>query len=61
MDNKFYKKDVRDMYYTKGQMIKQLKQLGIRRAEKEGYGDVQLEHLKYYQVCNLWQEHCGNE
>ena len=49
------------MCYTKGQMIKQLKQFGIRRAEKEGYGDVPLEHLKYYQVCNLWQEYCSNE
>lgn len=41
---------------TKGMMIKELKQAGIRKAVKEGIGLVSLEHLKFYQVCKLWAE-----
>lgn len=49
------------MSYTKGQMIKDLKNAGIRRAEKDGSGTlVSLEHLKYYQIANIWQETFGN-
>ena len=49
------------MNYTKGQMIKELKNAGIRRAEKDGSGaEVSLEHLKYYQVANLWQNYFAN-
>lgn len=44
------------MSYTKGQMIKELKQAGIRKAEKDGTGAlVSLEHLRYYQICNIWE------
>lgn len=43
------------MKFSKGQMIKELKQAGIRTAEKEGVGSaIGLEHLKYFQVCQLW-------
>ena len=39
------------MSYTKGQMVKDLKNAGIRKAEKNGTGSlVTLEHLKYYQL-----------
>lgn len=42
---------------TKGQMVKDLKNAGIRRAEKNGTGSlVALEHLKYYQIAKLWAE-----
>lgn len=44
---------------TKGQMIKDLKKAGVRKAVKEGVGLVKLEHLKFYQVCNLWTETFG--
>ena len=40
--------------FTKGQMVKELKAKGIRKGEKEGVGVVKLEHLKYYQIANLW-------
>lgn len=42
---------------TKGQMIKALKEKGIRRGDKYG-ACVQLEHLRTYQVINLYVEHC---
>ena len=41
------------MYLTKGKMIRQLKARGIRKADKEG-ARVSLEHLKTYQVINLY-------
>lgn len=42
---------------TKGQMVKDLKNAGVRRAEKNGTGSlVVLEHLKYYQIAKLWAE-----
>lgn len=40
---------------TKGQMVDQLKTWGIRKGIKEGVGEVSLEHLKSYDVANLWQ------
>ena len=42
---------------TKGKMIKQLKEHGIRKGEKNG-ATVQLEHLKAYQVANLYYQYC---
>lgn len=43
---------------TKGKMIRQLKEkAGIRKAEKNG-ATVQLEHLKAYQVANLYYQYC---
>ncbi len=48
------------MITTKGQMIKELKRVGIRKVEKEGSGAlVSLEHLKYFQVAKLYNEHCA--
>lgn len=45
------------MSYTKGQMVKDLKNVGIRMAEKNETGSlVGLEHLKYYQIAKLWAE-----
>ena len=41
------------MYLTKGKMIKELKKRGIRKADKEG-ARVSLEHLKTFQVINLY-------
>ena len=40
---------------TKGQMVDQLKNWGIRKGVKEGVGEVSLEHLKSYDVADLWQ------
>ena len=45
------------MYRTKGTLIKELKELGIRKGDKDG-AVVSLEHLKYYQVVNLYYKHC---
>ena len=42
---------------TKGKMIKELKAHGIRKADKEGT-TVSLEHLKTYQVINLYYQYC---
>ena len=33
----------------KGDYIKKLHELGVRYCEKQGYGNVKLEHLKNYQ------------
>lgn len=43
--------------FTKGQMIKELKNAGVRQAEKDGSGAVvSLEHLKYFQIAKIWDE-----
>lgn len=42
---------------TKGFMTKELKKAGIRRGDKNG-AMVPLEHLKTYQVINLYYQHC---
>lgn len=42
---------------TKGKMTKALKEKGIRRGEKDG-AIVPLEHLKTYQIINLYYTHC---
>ena len=36
--------------------IKKLHELGVRYCEKQGYGNVKLEHLKNYQVVNLYAQ-----
>lgn len=51
------KKVVNNMKYTKGYLIKQLKEKGIRRGDKSG-ATVHLEHLRYADVVNLWYAHC---
>ena len=45
------------MYRTKGTLVKELKELGIRKGDKDG-AVVSLEHLKYYQLVNLYYKHC---
>ena len=45
---------------TKGSMIKELKALGIRKADKDG-STVSLEHLKTYYITKLYYEHCVSE
>lgn len=42
---------------TKGKMIKALKEKGIRKGDKNG-ATVSLEHLKTYQIINLYCEYC---
>ena len=42
---------------TKGSMIKQLKEKGIRRGDKNG-ARVSLEHLKMFQVTELYYQYC---
>ena len=42
---------------TKGKMIRALKENGIRYGDKEG-ARVSLEHLKTYQVINLYYKYC---
>lgn len=42
------------MYTTKGKMIKELKQKGIRRAPN----GKKLSHCKTYEVINLYHDHC---
>ena len=42
---------------TKGEMIKELKAKGIRFGEKNG-AKVRLEHLKSYQVTELYYTYC---
>lgn len=42
---------------TKGKMIKELKAKGIRYGEKNG-ATVQLEHLKTFQIIDLYYTHC---
>ena len=48
------------MYRTKGTMIKELKANGIRKADKDG-ATVGLEHLKYFQVVNLYYDNIVNK
>ena len=45
---------------TKGQMVKELKALGIRKGDKDG-ATVSLEHLKTYDITKLYYEHCVSE
>lgn len=45
------------MIFSKGKLIKELKQKGVRKGDKQG-ATVSLEHLKYADVVNLWFEHC---
>jgi hypothetical protein len=42
---------------TKGFMTKKLKEAGIRKGDKNG-ALVSLEHLKTYQVVNLYYKYC---
>ena len=42
---------------TKGSMIKNLKEHGIRKGEKNG-AMVSLEHLKTFQVVELYYKYC---
>lgn len=42
---------------TKGKMINELKKKGVRRGDKNG-SVVQLEHLKTFQIIQLYSEHC---
>jgi len=45
------------MVYTKGYMIKKLKERGYRKGIQDNTGAlVQLEHLKYYQIAKLYNE-----
>ena len=47
-----------EMYMlTKGKMISALKKAGIRSGDKDG-ATVKLEHLKFYQVINLYYQYC---
>ena len=48
------------MYRTKGTMIKELKTNGISKADKDG-ATVGLEHLKYFQVVNLYYDNIVNK
>lgn len=41
---------------TKGQMVKELKSNGIRKALKSTGEEVQLEHLKYAEVVKLYND-----
>ena len=43
------------MFITKGKMIKALKARGIRKGDKNG-ARVSLEHLKTYQIINLYYD-----
>ena len=42
---------------TKGQMIKSLKEAGVRSGDKNG-AKVSLEHLKTFQVIELYYKYC---
>ena len=42
---------------SKGQMIKSLKEAGIRKGDKNG-AEVSLEHLKTFQVIKLYYQYC---
>ena len=42
---------------TKGKMIKQLKEKGIRTGDKNG-AKVKLEHLKLFAVTELYNQYC---
>ena len=45
---------------TKGKMIKQLKQQGIRSGDKNG-AKVKLEHLKIPEVTKMYFTYCKQE
>lgn len=42
---------------TKGFMTKALKEKGVRTGDKDG-ATVKLEHLKTYEIINLYYQHC---
>ena len=42
---------------TKGKMISALKKAGIRKGDKNG-ATVTLEHLKSYQITNMYYQYC---
>lgn len=42
---------------SKGKMISELKKNGIRKGDKNG-ARVSLEHLKTFQVIELYYNHC---
>lgn len=42
---------------TKGKMVKELKNAGIRFGDKNG-AKVKLEHLKSYAITELYYRHC---
>lgn len=44
---------------TKGTMTKDLKAAGVRKAEKHTGETVQLEHLKTYEIVELWYKYCA--
>lgn len=46
------------LVHTKGKLIKDLHEVGVRYADKNG-SNVQLEHLKYCDVVKLWADKCG--
>lgn len=41
---------------TKGKMIKQLKEMGVRRNEQ----DKKLEHCKTFEIIKLYSQECEN-
>lgn len=40
--------------YTKGDFIKELKKIGVRRGVTNSGAEVSLEHLKYAEIINLY-------
>ena len=42
---------------SKGKMISALKKAGIRKGDKDG-ALVSLEHLKTYQIINMYYQYC---
>ena len=48
------------MFRTKGTMVKELKAVGIRKADKDG-ALVSLEQLKYHQLVNLNYDNIVNK
>ena len=42
---------------TKGKMIKELKEKGIRTGDKNG-AKVKLEHLKSFAITELYNQYC---
>jgi hypothetical protein len=42
---------------TKGKMIQQLKEKGIRTGDKNG-AKVKLEHLKSFAITELYHQYC---
>lgn len=44
------------LIYSKGYMTKRLKAAGVRKGEKDGAGEVSLEHLKYADLVRLYSK-----